>query len=288
MISMRIPNSGESILTPPRLPDYLSAVHSLKAIAGKPADKDVKAIHAVIRALNSVAHLPTFHNPDLSMQLSQHLFSAQMAVYQANYSMCLMPGDKSVYTPPTLPAHIPGKLNKIVGAPSDEEIKSTQSAVRTLESFAIHPHLFDEDLGMKLSQHLFNIQFARYMRDSRRGEFASDNQAEDWVPAPQPTQGSEEVWVPANPPIEYSDSEEQTDTPVPQPEHVSEPPLELVQLGDALKEMKDTMNGSKVVLENMNKMLTSIKSDQFGVHSSAGTQYLLKDPLNQKGLLASE
>ncbi|KAH7336010.1 hypothetical protein B0J17DRAFT_61156 [Rhizoctonia solani] len=56
MTSIRISRSGETVLTPPRLPEYLSAIHELKPIVGKPEDEDVKVIHTVIRALNAVAH----------------------------------------------------------------------------------------------------------------------------------------------------------------------------------------------------------------------------------------
>ncbi|CAE6372296.1 unnamed protein product [Rhizoctonia solani] len=136
MTTMKISKAGETVLIPPQIPAYLSDTHTLKQIVGKPTDEDVKAIHAVIRTQNTMAHLPTFHNPDLSMQLSQHLFSAQLAVYRSNYSMTLLPGERNVYTPPTLPSHVPGILNEVVGAPSDEEIKSVQGALRGLENLA--------------------------------------------------------------------------------------------------------------------------------------------------------
>ncbi|KAG8713131.1 hypothetical protein FRC11_013205, partial [Ceratobasidium sp. 423] len=57
------------------------------------------------------------------------------------------------------------------GAPSDEELDSAHNAVRTLEGLA-HGPFFDSILSVKLSQHLFNIQFARYIRDSDQGHFA--------------------------------------------------------------------------------------------------------------------
>ncbi|CAE6439328.1 unnamed protein product [Rhizoctonia solani] len=189
--NMKLSSSGDTVLIPPQLPTYLSEMHNLKRIVGKPTGEDVKAIHAVIRTQNTMAHLPNFHNPDLSMQLSQHLFGAQLAVYRSNYSMNLLPGETNIYTPPALPSHVPGTLHEIIGAPSDEEIKSAQGVVRSLENLANSPHLFDADLSMQLSQHMFNIQFARYMHDSSQGNFITETDSGE--PSPEVLQSSQEA-----------------------------------------------------------------------------------------------
>ncbi|CAE6501141.1 unnamed protein product [Rhizoctonia solani] len=268
-----------------------SAVHDLKRIVGKPKDDDVKAIHAVIRAMNVVAHLPTFYNPDLSMQLSQHLFSAQMAEYQVEYSTSLLPGNKSVYTPPTLPSHIPGTLNKVVGTPSKEDIKSAQNAVRTADGLAIYFHLFDADLNTKLSQHLFNLQFARYMHDSAQGNFASDDEIEEPIPVPQPTHESQEI-PGVDLQVPYPSDHEQTSARIPQPASDPVPGTfsELTQLEGVMKEMKDAMKESTDTLKDMNQMLTLIKRDQSSTYSSVSgrTSLIRKDPLNQQCIAASE
>lgn len=54
MISNQTRNDNTYV--PPRLPSYLSATYELKPIVGVPNDEDVKAIHAVIRTANAVAH----------------------------------------------------------------------------------------------------------------------------------------------------------------------------------------------------------------------------------------
>ncbi|KAG8705233.1 hypothetical protein FRC08_001764 [Ceratobasidium sp. 394] len=74
------------------------------------------------------------------------------------------------HTPPPLPAHIPVELEPVTGPPSNEQIKSVQNALRLSENLANVPSMFDANLSMKLSQHLFNIQFERYLRQVADGD----------------------------------------------------------------------------------------------------------------------
>ncbi|KAH7336011.1 hypothetical protein B0J17DRAFT_668732 [Rhizoctonia solani] len=283
MTLIRVSRSGEVVLTPPHLPDYLSATYNLKPIVGKPGDKDVKTVHTVIRALNAVAHVSTLHNPDLSMQLSQHLFSAQMAIYRANYSAALLPGDRSVYIPPALPVHIPATLSPVVGVPSDEEIKSVKHAVRTLENLASTPHLFDEDVSMKLSQHMFNLQFARYMHDSAEGQFVSEvnrgsEDSEPCCPESQSTPKTHDSTTAHT--ISNSQSEAQCAT---------EAPSELTHWGEAMVEaIKEATSQTKCVLESMDRTLTLIQRDQFTVGGMDKCYHVYKNPRNAQGIAASE
>ncbi|CAE6474089.1 unnamed protein product [Rhizoctonia solani] len=275
MESVRVFRSGETLISPPHLPTYLSDTYDLKPIVGKPADEDVKVIHAVIRSLNAMAHVPALYNPDLSMRLSQHLFGAQMAVYRADYSISLLPGEKSVYTPPKLPWHITDTLNQVVGAPSDEEVKSVQSAVRAVEDQANNPKLFDANLNMNLSQHLFNLQFARYMHDSGQGSFTSEDEI---VPRSMPhsTEGANDCL---------------NNTDAPKPENSSHAPSEIVQLGETAKEIKSILLETKDVLGNMNQVLRLTRASStigtFGDKVS-NVSVIHSDPVNQHGMLATE
>ncbi|CAE6427125.1 unnamed protein product [Rhizoctonia solani] len=156
--------------TPPSLPEYITRSHTLKAIVGVPTAEEVEAIHDVIRAVNSVSIVPAMYDPKLSTRLSQYLFTVQMAVYRNEFA----PGDNpraNIYTPPSIPSHIPISLKPVVGVPSDDELETVHNAVRTLEGLA-SSRLFDSKLNVKLSQHLFNLQFARHIEDSNRGDFA--------------------------------------------------------------------------------------------------------------------
>ncbi|KAJ1305758.1 hypothetical protein OPQ81_010488 [Rhizoctonia solani] len=270
MTSTIIPRPDGVTLIPPQLPGYLSAIHDLKPIVGTPTNQEIKAIHNVIRSLNAAVHLPTLYDSDLSMRLSQHLFGAQLSVYRTNYSMALLPGEKSTYTPPTLPWHITDTLNKVIGTPSDEEIKSVQNIIRSIENLANNPQLFDEDLSMKLSQHMFNIQFARYMHDSAQGGFVPNQELlRRTAPVPQ----SE----PNNPPIPVS-------------EHSPEAPSELTQLGEVMEEIKGTLNESKDILVNMNRVLISTQRNQSTIayYQNPTNSTMHVNPVNQQGKLASE
>ncbi|CAE6434143.1 unnamed protein product [Rhizoctonia solani] len=155
--------------SPPLLPDYLSKTHDLRVIVGVPTDDEVKAIHDTIRAVSSVSNFPALYDHKLSTQLAQYLFAVQMAVYRNDYPTSLFPVENT-YTPPSVPSHIPITLEPVVGAPSDEELESAHRVARALENLANSP-FFDSTLSVKLSQHLFNIQFARYIQESNQGHF---------------------------------------------------------------------------------------------------------------------
>ncbi|KAF8684164.1 hypothetical protein RHS04_01582 [Rhizoctonia solani] len=74
-----------------------------------------------------------------------------------------------MYDPPSIPSHLPIRLEPVIGAPSDEEIELAHNAVRTLENLANSP-FFDSALSAKMSQHLFNIQLGGRDRFSRLTE----------------------------------------------------------------------------------------------------------------------
>ncbi|KEP48424.1 putative laminin domain protein [Rhizoctonia solani 123E] len=148
---------------PPELPIYLRNVYDLKPIVGVPSDADVIGVHAVIQAANRVSGVPGMHDPGLLMGLADHLFSVQMARYRSKYSLITFPSD-ATYVPPELPAHVSVKLEPVSGAPSDDEVTRVQEALRLYQQFSHAPSMFDAHVNMELSQHLFNLQMARYMR----------------------------------------------------------------------------------------------------------------------------
>ncbi|CEL62930.1 hypothetical protein RSOLAG1IB_12609 [Rhizoctonia solani AG-1 IB] len=120
-------------ITPPKLPDYLSGMYDLMPVMGKPTEEQLKTIHAVIRTQNSISHVPTLSNPDLSMQLSQHLFDAQMAVHHFNYPVSEIRETKKIHVPPKLPPDIPEELHNVIGPPTDEQMKAVHHALRCVE-----------------------------------------------------------------------------------------------------------------------------------------------------------
>ncbi|KAF8596741.1 hypothetical protein BDV93DRAFT_513888 [Ceratobasidium sp. AG-I] len=143
---------------PPDLPAYLADSFSLKAVIGVPTDEAVKAIHAVIRAVENVSVVPAMCNPALSMELAQHLFDVQMARHRDKFPVNVFTCSNT-YTPPTLPSHINVTLGSVIGAPSDDEVKLVRTALRASESLTNIPAMYDPDLSMNLSQHLFDIHF---------------------------------------------------------------------------------------------------------------------------------
>ncbi|CAE6535641.1 unnamed protein product [Rhizoctonia solani] len=282
------PLANEHIYTPPVLPAHLSSAYGLKTIMGFPTNEDIKAIHTAIGVVDAGARVPHLYDPDLSLQLSQHLFSVQMAVYRKSYPLDLFPDN--TYTPPQLPAHIPITLEPIVGAPSKRQLKAAQDAMRVSESLG--SPLSDPDLNMQLSQHLFNLQFTRYIQDSTFGQFTPKSEVSRRV-----SQGSQ-----ADSPVPY----ENTDARMPS-ESVCEvvaprPPIteptnsgcqcptapEIKQQGETTKSIKEIMSESKGVLENMNRVLIAIQRSQVIAGEWINGTYAHLNPVNQRGITAAE
>ncbi|KAL5632022.1 hypothetical protein ACGC1H_000147 [Rhizoctonia solani] len=150
------------VLSPPNLPPYLNSICKLNPIVGVPSDERVIEIHTTIRVANRVVNLQGMGDFSLLSRLSEHLFNAQMARYRNKYPCSIFP-TYTTYTPPVLPVHIPVKLESISGQPSQEEIIKVQNAIRAYEKLIDIPSLFDPQVNAELSQHLFDIQMARYM-----------------------------------------------------------------------------------------------------------------------------
>ncbi|KAJ1302473.1 hypothetical protein OPQ81_002791 [Rhizoctonia solani] len=277
----------ENIYNPPMLPTHLVTTYNLKPIVGHPKDEDIKLIHAAITAVNAEAQVPRLYNPDLLLQLSQHLFSVQMAIYKKDYPQFLSPADNT-YVPPSLPAHIP-ELEPVGGSPSNEQLKAAQQAVRAADNLSTSP-LFDPDLNMKLSQHLFNLQFARYIQDSVLGRFGS--KWEESKPAPSTTPGSLgdlstpriNPDIPAQPEVIRTDV---TDTATANNECSTLLGME-VQLEKGVNDIKKLMSESKGVLENMNRVLIAIQRNQVTAGEWDKYNYAHVNPVNQQGVTAVE
>ncbi|KAG8745880.1 hypothetical protein FRC11_012934, partial [Ceratobasidium sp. 423] len=176
-------------------------------------------------------------------------------------------------------------LKEVVGAPTDEEIKSVQGVARSLENLANSPQLFDANLSIMLSQHMFNLQFARYMQDSAEGKFVSKTELGGPRSAIPPTQETRDT---SSKKILDSEGEAQNIPLAPDAEQAPEVPSELAQLGETIvKAIKDATKETKDVLENTNRMLMLIKRDQSTVGGMDKYYHIYKDPLNQQGMAAS-
>ncbi|CUA72734.1 hypothetical protein RSOLAG22IIIB_10271 [Rhizoctonia solani] len=154
------------IYSPPELPPYLKDVNDLKPVVGCPTNQELIAIHTVIRIAQQAINIPGMGGTIILSQLSEHLFNVQMARYRSKYVEMVFP-EAMTYTPPALPAHLSVQLEPISSAPSDEEIIKVQDAIRSYQQFANASSIFDPNINMELSQHLFDIQMARYTQRAR-------------------------------------------------------------------------------------------------------------------------
>ncbi|KAG8741479.1 hypothetical protein FRC11_014789 [Ceratobasidium sp. 423] len=77
-------------------------------------------------------------------------------------------GQNVTYVPPALPVHVSANLEPISGAPSEEQVLKVQNAIRSYQKLTDLPSLFDSQVNAELSQHLFDIQMARYIQRCRQ------------------------------------------------------------------------------------------------------------------------
>ncbi|CUA75390.1 hypothetical protein RSOLAG22IIIB_11716 [Rhizoctonia solani] len=289
-------DANEYMYTPPILPTRLAARYDLKPIVGYPSSQDIKAIHAVIRAVNIESQVPFLCDPDLSMQLSQHLFNIQLAVYQNQYST-IVPSNNT-YTPPSLPTHISAKLHRITGAPSNEELKAVQHSVRVAESLLASP-LFDPDLSMELSQHLFNLQLARHIQESALGRFASKAKESRYIPEETKVHSSmsnSATDAPVTPEIDRADSHETNPPRVSRPSMIESTKVEaqyaiaseITNQEDAMNNIKETLDESKKIFENMNRVLIAIQRNQVTLGEWSNGNFGHINPVNEQGITAAE
>ncbi|QRW24064.1 laminin domain protein [Rhizoctonia solani] len=139
---------AEEVCEPPVLPPYLKAICDLQPIVGVPSDEEIIGVHAVVRVANQVVNVPDICDSMLLAGLSEHLFDVQMAKYRSKHSKKLSLAG-TIYIPPQLPPHLPRQL----------EIKYTEV-----------PSMFDPQLDAELSQHLFDLQMAKYMERRVSGQ----------------------------------------------------------------------------------------------------------------------
>ncbi|KAJ1300485.1 hypothetical protein OPQ81_005299 [Rhizoctonia solani] len=135
-----------AVSTPPDLPPYLRNIHDLKPVTGPPTDDELLAIHAVARAAQNASNIPGIWR---GIAASTHF-----GIFR----------EKIVFTPPALPEHVPVRLESVIESPSDDELTKVHSALRAYEQFSSVPSMFDPCVSMKLSQHMFELQMARYMQ----------------------------------------------------------------------------------------------------------------------------
>ncbi|CAE6455664.1 unnamed protein product [Rhizoctonia solani] len=176
-------------LIPPQIPYFLANVINLKPIIGIPGREEIKLVHEAVRALNNFPHTSEMRNSDLSIELAQHLFDIQMVCHRQKYPTSVLLNDV-IYDPPTLPAYIPIELKTVTGSPSNEDISSVHTALRISESFVNVPSIFDPDLHVQLSQHLFDIQLARHVQRSIMKRSTPQNQAISHI-EPEDTQSKD-------------------------------------------------------------------------------------------------
>ncbi|KEP50551.1 hypothetical protein V565_077940 [Rhizoctonia solani 123E] len=281
-------------LVPPQLPPFLANVINLKPITGIPGREEIKLVHEAVRALNNFPHTSELRNSDLSIELSQHLFDIQMEIpnqcaTKREPLSFIAPNQIShfihvvqdiVYDPPTLPAYIPVELKPVTGPPSNADIASVHTALRISESFVNVPSIFDPDLHVQLSQHLFDIQLARHVQRSivKRSApviSASENQSVSHS-APSDTNSNNtspgttshipEPTGAQNPPVVQP-------SPVDQATSHEDPKEsgELRRLSELIMEIRDTLkNGNRILVGTQNSLARGFNATSYHVSSSGG------------------
>ncbi|CAE7207567.1 unnamed protein product [Rhizoctonia solani] len=250
----------------------------LKPILANPSHEEVKVVHEAVRALNNFLHTPELRDTDLSIELSQHLFDVQMACHRHKYPNSILPNDV-VYDPPTLPAYIPVNLNPVIGPPSNKEVASVHTALRISESFANFPSIFDPDLHVQLSQHLFDIQLARHVQRSIAKRSPPHNETVSYVnpdvisansssrntsPDSTPDQGIESTEAPHLPSERSSSSNKTTIQQHPNERNETHRTTELmIDIRDRLD------NVSRILVGTQNSLARGFNSSSYHRHYSS-------------------
>ncbi|CAE7152144.1 unnamed protein product [Rhizoctonia solani] len=273
-------------LVPPELPPFLANVFNLKPILGNPSPDEVKVVHEAVRTLNNLLHTPELRDTDLSIELSQHLFDVQMACHRQKYPTSVLPTDV-VYDPPNLPTYIPIDLKSVTGPPSNAEIASVHAALRISESFANVPSIFDPDLHVQLSQHLFDIQLARHVQRSIMRRASPATSALQNQPNPQGgssdlnENSSPRVHAPVitapNQVIELAQTEHPSGQLSSSHEVTSHPNLsenELRKVSELMIEIRDTLkNGNQILVGTQNSLARGFNSSSGHSNYNGGLGY---------------
>ncbi|KAG8726428.1 hypothetical protein FRC11_000161, partial [Ceratobasidium sp. 423] len=203
-----------------------------------------------------------------------------MAVYRGAYPLSALPGNNT-YTPPPLPAHIPIKLEPVVGSPSNGQLLAVQNAMRIVESRGS----------------------ARYIQDSSLGHFAPKREEPQRVPPT--TQGLQAdssahrntnnalTGVPPVAQLELAGNNVR-ETNDAQSTALKETVLEcsnrisseITQLREVAGTIKELMSQSKDVLENMNRVLIATQRNHVTLGEWDVGNYAHVNPVNQQGITA--
>ncbi|KAH7336009.1 hypothetical protein B0J17DRAFT_668701 [Rhizoctonia solani] len=143
---------------------------------------------------------------------------------------------------------------------------------------------------MRLSQYVFKLQFARYTHDSSAGYFVSKTEPEEQSPVtPQSAQEAQELPTPHEAPDLEDESQNPKGPSILEAKQVLGTSSGLVQLGETIvRAIKESSSESKNILQNMDRILTSMKNDQSTVGCMSAHYHIFKNPFNRKGVLASE
>ncbi|CCO35685.1 hypothetical protein BN14_09803 [Rhizoctonia solani AG-1 IB] len=200
------------------------------------------------------------------------------AVHHFNYPVSEIRETKKIHVPPKLPPDIPEELHNVIGPPTDEQMKAVHHALRCVEDRSnvtkrAVPELFDADLNMRLSQHLFDLQFARYM------QYSAHLTSTDRSMRPSVGGGLN---------LGYPPEEETLLCP---PKTGTSEGLQagFERMEQAVKELHETMKGAKDILECVNRVLVSTQRSQTMVGSfDQKTQSTIHvNPVNKEGVLAT-
>ncbi|ELU39541.1 laminin domain-containing protein [Rhizoctonia solani AG-1 IA] len=151
---------AEEVCEPPVLPPYLKAICDLQPIVGVPSDEEIIGVHAVVRVANQVVNggsthwQPIFCLTDPSFSTRHMRFNAPCWTIRA-FIRCS-------------DGQIPKQAFK--EALPGEEIIKVQRIIKIYQKYTEVPSMFDPQLDAELSQHLFDLQMAKYMERRVSGQ----------------------------------------------------------------------------------------------------------------------
>ncbi|CAE6463793.1 unnamed protein product, partial [Rhizoctonia solani] len=81
-----------------------------------------------------------------------------------NLTLIMTEGTSVVSSPPDLPPYLRNihHLKPVTGPPTDDELLAIHAVARAAQNASNVPGMYDSSLSMKLAEHMFTVQMARY------------------------------------------------------------------------------------------------------------------------------
>ncbi|KAL5632045.1 hypothetical protein ACGC1H_000165 [Rhizoctonia solani] len=163
-----LPN--DAVYDPPTLPVYIPV--ELKPVSGPPSNDEIASVHTALRISESFANVPSTFDPDVHVQLSQHLFDIQLArhvqrsIMKRSAPAISMHMDQDVHEGPSeTDGNNNPKAHTSPAAVPHQVVQSTESQNAPLEQPSSSHEATSHENPRKTHEHYGPTEFIVQIRD---------------------------------------------------------------------------------------------------------------------------